>query len=298
MLTKLQILVYSFILTNVHCQIFVGGYSDGSGTAIFNECPVFQPFAGGIADGSGTVIFNECPVFQPFTGGIADGSGTVIFNECPVFQPFTGGIVDGSASLLSICLIPLGIDFIDFSVICAEKDDPIFEVLLSWSVEDNKSETFKIERSIDNVNWSVLEIIESTDSYNELQHFSYIDINPPKELSYYRIESVNYTTGLSSYSEVMANKPCVEYSDLEVYPNPTNGMLYINVRSSEETNYQFLLYNDLGQFIGDIPVVWDTKEVSCKLDLSGYVTGVYFLQIRDSYTDKTSIHKVVKTADQ
>ena len=67
-----------------------------------------------------------------------------------------------------------------------------------------------------------------------------------------------------------------------VYPNPTNGVMRIEVNLDQSEDVQFNLFNLNGQLIKtkDVGV---TNQYSEELNLSGFQPGVYILQIRTPY---------------
>ncbi|RLD53814.1 MAG: hypothetical protein DRJ05_15820, partial [Bacteroidetes bacterium] len=60
----------------------------------------------------------------------------------------------------------------------------------------------------------------------------------------------------------------------KVYPNPTNGLVEINIEGFENTN-QIIVYNSMGKEITSISKIAQTNS----LDLSAYGTGLYFIQV-------------------
>ena len=62
----------------------------------------------------------------------------------------------------------------------------------------------------------------------------------------------------------------MDYNSIEVYPNPTSGILYVNI----EKTFDAIIYNYQGQIVDKI-----NDNVS-QIDMSGFEHGIYFVEIR------------------
>ncbi|GAB4423974.1 MAG: hypothetical protein OHK0039_40880 [Bacteroidia bacterium] len=65
---------------------------------------------------------------------------------------------------------------------------------------------------------------------------------------------------------------------MNIYPNPTNGVFHLSIRSGDLQSYRVKVVNLIGQTIADrmVPAHEDVR-----FDLSGNPKGVYFLQIEN-----------------
>ena len=75
----------------------------------------------------------------------------------------------------------------------------------------------------------------------------------------------------------------INAKDVNVYPNPTSGMIYVNCDDS----FDAVVYNYQGQ------VVMRKNNNDGQIDLSDLRTGVYFLEIREN--DKLMIERIILT---
>jgi hypothetical protein len=70
----------------------------------------------------------------------------------------------------------------------------------------------------------------------------------------------------------------VELNAAHIYPNPTNGMLNINVRFAEAQDINIRVFNAVGQVVSHV-----TENGSMggnySVDLSGKTNGIYFVEI-------------------
>ena len=63
-------------------------------------------------------------------------------------------------------------------------------------------------------------------------------------------------------------------SSLNIYPNPTTGIVYVEIENNFNVNERIRIYNPIGQLIKKLDV--DSKKVS--FSLSGFENGTYFIK--------------------
>jgi hypothetical protein len=80
-------------------------------------------------------------------------------------------------------------------------------------------------------------------------------------------------------------------ADVSMYPNPVNNNLNITILNDESTAGEIRLLNTLGTVVDIIPLSKQTRH-DCKVNMSKYVNGLYYVQIQ--LGDKTTVRKVIK----
>ncbi len=93
-----------------------------------------------------------------------------------------------------------------------------------------------------------------------------------------RLNIYNSYNLLQDYYEGFAS----EFEVVEVFPNPTSDVLYVNY-NTPNSSFEVELYNELGQKITNwriLPQELGTKRLS--LDVSLLQTGVYFIQLKNN----------------
>lgn len=75
-----------------------------------------------------------------------------------------------------------------------------------------------------------------------------------------------------------------EINRVELYPNPTTGMVYI-INTSK--SYTYAISNAAGELLAK-------GQLMSSIDLSSFMKGMYFIHVRDEKTDKQTILRVVK----
>lgn len=66
---------------------------------------------------------------------------------------------------------------------------------------------------------------------------------------------------------------------LSVYPNPTRGMIEIQLDQAKNESYKITLSNTIGQVVRTIKVPEQALNPKIKLDLSTYPAGIYFYSL-------------------
>ncbi len=151
--------------------------------------------------------------------------------------------------------------------------------------------TYRIYRGTDPDSMSQIDSLPYTNS-------TYTDTDPPQGDVYYQVEAkrliaCNPTRG--SYSSTLSNfvdnknisiKNNDFDSDINIYPNPTNGLVYIDF--NKYSIYKIELFNSQLKTI----IHKNVSNDNYKIDISGYPKGIYFLKVTDS--NKSQFFKIIK----
>lgn len=115
-----------------------------------------------------------------------------------------------------------------------------------------------------------------------MEHVGYFFGLNPQPATYVNA-SANFVHDLFCEA-VSTNLTEVELEGVSVYPNPSQGWLYIN--NEQGLDLEIYLYNTLGQQLG----VWYNEQ---EVDISRYNAGSYFLKIRESNSSKLKVERIV-----
>ena len=88
---------------------------------------------------------------------------------------------------------------------------------------------------------------------------------------YYRLKQTDYNGQYEYFNPIVVSCPKGQ-EDIRIYPNPTNGMIYIQTATNTPTDFR--LYSVEGRLL--------KNGSSTEVDLSGYAKGVYFLKVNES----------------
>lgn len=144
---------------------------------------------------------------------------------------------------------------------------------------------FEIYRSIDNIDYKMVQRIVNTPSIN---HYECYDVVSEPGLYYYRIIAFYQNDCQSDYVQIEVE--VYDYTgvgedvaqNVAIYPNPTSGM--VNIKA--ETMQQVSVYNMMGQLV--MTQIVDNDEVV--IDMSTFENGMYVVGIM---TEKGNIVKIL-----
>ena len=168
--------------------------------------------------------------------------------------------------------IILPIELIDFTANCLDNNNT---VQLNWRTASEKNnKEFIIERSRDGINFEPINRVLGNGNSLIINSYQIIDDDfnyGLNETVYYRLKQVDYD-GKINYSKIISVNDCnIKTNNFEIYPNPTDGILYIN-NITKLKNIEIL--NSLGQVV--VSETIDNNKNS--IDLSKLSNGLYFLK--------------------
>jgi hypothetical protein len=147
---------------------------------------------------------------------------------------------------------------------------------LSWTTaSESNNNYFGIERSLDGIHFE--EIAQRAGAGNSLVtiNYSYIDQNPYKGISYYRLRQVDFN-GKFTYSEICSVTNNGD-GGIAFYPNPVKTSLTIDYEFSEKPNSNIITITDVaGKLVRVSSTFIDSK---ITLDCSDLAEGIYFLKV-------------------
>lgn len=163
---------------------------------------------------------------------------------------------------------PLSIQFKDLTA----KANASCGVDLTWktSVERN-TEKFLIERSNDGASFAAIGEVKSAALAQEVNEYSYTDRQPANNHNFYRIRQVT-TDEKSTVSNVESVKMDCIVEAISIYPNPTEGIVYVKGLTDKGT---VRIFNALGQLVLE-KNVQNTVE---GINMSGLADGFYQIHV-------------------
>ena len=148
---------------------------------------------------------------------------------------------------------------------------------IHWATNSEiNSDYFEVERSSNGSAFSP--ILKQDAAGNSIQVINYNDndSSPLKETSYYRLKQVDFD-GAFTYSNVLRlDNSSVEY---KVYPNPSSGVLSINLSSKKAKESTLFVYNNLGQVVYEEVLSISKGNSTYTFDLSDVKRGLYQLKV-------------------
>jgi CMP-N-acetylneuraminic acid synthetase len=96
-------------------------------------------------------------------------------------------------------------------------------------------------------------------------------------------------SAIAIISCITDTKTVSEIEDIKIYPNPSTGILNIELSFIIDTNVNLTIFDALGRQVQNQTILVNSKPMIVPLDLSTAPTGVYFLQIQSSNGSKEDI---------
>ncbi|WP_118974549.1 T9SS type A sorting domain-containing protein [Taibaiella koreensis] len=221
-------------------------------------------------NGNSTAVFHiPVKTTAAFTNRtyVAFIQGTGPFHTTPI--PVAGS--NSAQGTVSVANNPLPVLFTSFTV--AKKESCSVELIWETAMEKN-NDHFEVERSGDGNKFTMIGTVKGAGNSAELKRYSYIDEQPLQGHNIYRIRQVDIDKK-SALSKVESAKLDCLVDGISVYPNPSNGIIYIKGLSDKG---KALVYNAVGQ-----KVLERTLENSMEgMNISSLANGIYQLQITNS----------------
>lgn len=147
-------------------------------------------------------------------------------------------------------------------------------VVLNWSTATEQNTTdYKVQHSINGVNWNDIGIVAAAGNSNTVQQYNFIDQNPDSRSNFYRLLQRDVDGKINYSKVVLLNFPDAGRM-LKIYPNPVlNGTTTVSLREASVV----LFYNSTGVKVMQ-------KEFSAGehlVSLSQLSKGTYYMKIKD-----------------
>jgi len=165
-------------------------------------------------------------------------------------------------------------------------------IVLSWSTTSEiNNKGFFVQRSIDGILFEDIGFVNSAESIQLINEYSYVDRTDLQNIIYYRLQQIDYD-GTSDYSVIKSVQINEKTRTPLFYPNPTATSIYIDYKAQNGENMeQILVYNKTGQIVKSL----DYKDISSsnmELDLESLSQGIYILVLKTSLN--THIQQITK----
>lgn len=217
-----------------------GSYDTGIGHSVYSV-PQFAPPVPAYTDGIGNTLNGWVPGIQATAGQVYI---LLIDNFTANTTPFNlTWSLSGGATL---SCVPLAVEMLSFSGVNMGSKNR-----LEWvTASENEMNYFEIQRSADAENFVSIGRMKAMNSKNIEFTYVFNDDSPEEGINYYRLKQVDLN-GKLEYSEVisiqMGNNERISVKN--IYPNPTNGQLNVDIYSETETVLKLTLTDLLGKTI-------------------------------------------------
>jgi Secretion system C-terminal sorting domain len=193
-------------------------------------------------------------------GSVATQTATSTFNS---FSQFS---VVGSGVILPVLLS-------DFNAILKTDNS----VRLTWEYGDDAGiQDFVVQKSNNGNSWSTIGTVLSSSDISDVTHYSLLDPDPATGANYYRliVQNKNGDNSLSMIRQVnLVSKARISFS-----PNPARNTIYISAFENDNPLYVKFMAISGVQLQSRVIEKGNGKS---SIDVSGYPSGIYFLEVLD-----------------
>jgi len=150
-------------------------------------------------------------------------------------------------------------------------------VILKWyATYETNFENYEIQRSTDGIVFSKIGEVPG----KNLANYSFTDNDLPEANTiYYRLKMIDID-GKFSYSKTVPVRLSENFSNAQVYPNPTNGKLTVKLQQALTGNSGLIIADVSGRVVMKQQVKNGQKNID--LDVSKFNDGRYFIKISNS----------------
>ncbi len=164
--------------------------------------------------------------------------------------------------------------------------------VLDWqTVNEKEAQHFEIEQSSDGKTFAFIGIVDARNKQNSKESYSFTDKNPFIGTTYYRLKMVDKNAAFR-YSPIesinLEGKMTVN-----VYPNPTNVQLNIDVDFSQADKLDITLSDVSGRLIKQYTRSTVKGKNNIVIDTNDVPSGFYFLTLQtpnNTYSEKVNIN--------
>ncbi|MFK7934684.1 MAG: LamG-like jellyroll fold domain-containing protein [Saprospiraceae bacterium] len=186
-----------------------------------------------------------------------------------------------------VCESALKLDWLTFTADLNKAQ----ETDLSWIVANVTNVAFfVVEHSTDGRTWKQIGSVAATNQSSQ-KTYRWQHTQPASGINYYRIQEVEQD-GQFSYSKVTKVYVVDASEKIQIFPNPTTGVLQIRAVELKSERVNLQLFDALGRLVQEEIINTSETHFLESMDISSLNAGIYTLQIKAGQT--TEVVKVVK----
>jgi hypothetical protein len=231
-----------------------------------------------VVSGSGTFANpnSSSTAVTGLTGGINEFQWTVSNSLC--------GTISDNILVDAGCLLPVELN--NFTSHCENEKNK-----LSWQTfSESNNSLFEIEKSTDGTIFNTIGYVKAKGNSNELTQYSFNDNNVDSYTTYYyRLKQKDFNDRFS-YSNVIIKSHCIDKSEVNIYPNPSESLFNIEISNNHSSQIEIHVTDEIGRLIKSLTFETSNENEYYKmpLNMDAYANGVYYI--------KTIVNKIPKTS--
>ena len=185
------------------------------------------------------------------------------------------GVNAGTVTFVNTSTLP--VELVDFNITLSNG-----KPMIHWTTAtETNNHFFTIERSKDGINAETVAVVDGAGNSNSLINYKIQDQNEVSGLVYYRIKQTDFDGTTETFEWKAINLSSKQEQVLNVYPNPTNGI--VNITLSEITSPQttVTILDITGRQI--FTQQFEANDYfNTSIDLSSNMpSGIYFIEVKN-----------------
>ena len=182
--------------------------------------------------------------------------------------------------------VPLPVELLYFKATCDKGS-----TRLDWATaSETNSSHFIIQRSSDATTWTDLGRVAAAGHSHRVTEYTFSDQRPATEgTTYYRALQFEQD-GTRHELPLATSEPCSGGGGIRLFPNPTEGMLFVDLSAMKALGGTLVLLDASGRTRITARVEGTTQQ----LDLQGLAIGSYVLQILDEEGAVLGVEQVIR----
>ncbi len=153
---------------------------------------------------------------------------------------------------------------------------------LEWITNSSyRSAAYIVEKSTNGTDFKELMKIEDDEQSFDPTYFQGEDSQPTLGTNYYRLKQI-FKDGSHKYSDMQAIDFNINLQAIDIYPNPSESEVFLNLQNFAGQKGHLLISNQFGSIVEErllAPIPSDILSI----DLSAYQNGVYFIKLRANH---------------
>jgi uncharacterized repeat protein (TIGR01451 family) len=171
-------------------------------------------------------------------------------------------------------------------------------VTLNWVTrQEINNKEFRIERSVDGVNFEQIATVTGAVNSSVTKTYSYDDYQfPHVSRVFYRLVQIDLDGSKQSSTIKWVYLKDFNSKSLDIYaisPQPVTNWANLSIIAPAAGNYLFTLLNSMGQLINQKQIFLQKGHNSTPYDCTGLPSGYYLFEVQEKVSGEKDIHKLI-----
>ena len=167
--------------------------------------------------------------------------------------------------------------------------------ILEWTTSSEINNNYFIVQASNNSGSEFIDIgiVQGSGNSTTIKNYSFIDKYPTNKLTFYRLKQVDFD-GQSDITNVIAVKK-TNNGNINIYPNPANNNLFIDITDIKQGVYNVIYVNVLGKTSTETIFI-DGSKITYQLNkFSELDSGIYLIKVVDANNNNSiKTDKIIK----